>query len=192
MDRFSQIRQHVAAALREIAENLPGERLLVGKVMTREPITISMDATVLELVQLFHAKEFRHPLVTDHEGCLVGVVSDRDVIRCFGPEKYPQEDVLNSITTAEIMSTDLVTTSPETPLENAVELLFGYGINCLPVVSAGQASRHSDHDRLVPRPRRAVGRLASNARPRPRGFAARLAAAASGGSPFPVRFLQPA
>jgi acetoin utilization protein AcuB len=137
MERFSQKRQQVATALREIAENLPGERLLVGKVMTRDPITISMDATVLQLVQLFHAKEFRHPLVTDHEGCLVGVVSDRDVIRCFGPDKYPQEDVLNSITTAEIMSTDLVTTSPETSLENAVELLFGYGINCLPVVSHG-------------------------------------------------------
>lgn len=138
MERFNRKRQQVATALREIAENLAGERLLVGKVMTCNPITISPHATVLELVQLFHAKEFRHPLVTDAEGCLVGVVSDRDVIRCFGPGKYPPEEVLTSITTSEIMSTDLVTTSPDASLESAVELLFGYGISCLPVATGGK------------------------------------------------------
>ncbi len=135
MDRLDPKRQHIAASLREIGEFRPHEPLRVGKVMTRDPITISVDASVFDLVQLFHAKEFRHPLVTDGDGRLVGVVSDRDVIRCFGPGRYPQEDLLKSITTGEIMSTDLVTTSPEAALENAVELLFGYGISCLPVVS---------------------------------------------------------
>lgn len=135
MDRLDQKRRQITEAMREIAESRPGSPLLVGQVMTREPITISGDACILDLVQLFHAKEFRHPLVTDQDGSLIGVVSDRDVIRCFGPGRYPQENVLKSITTAEIMSTDLVTTSPEAPLEGALELLFGYGINCLPVVS---------------------------------------------------------
>lgn len=138
MDRIYEKRQQVAAALRELAEGSPDERLCVGKVMTRHPITISIDATVLDLVQLFHAREFRHPLVTDGEGRLAGVVSDRDVIRCFGPDKYPEEAVLKSITAGQIMSTDLVTTSPEASLESAVDLLFGYGINCLPVVSEGK------------------------------------------------------
>jgi CBS domain-containing protein len=89
-------------------------------------------------VKLFHAKEFRHPLVTDADGNLVGVVSDRDVIRCFGPGRYPAEDVLRGITAAEIMSTDLVTISPEVPVQQAIELLCGYGINCLPVVSGAK------------------------------------------------------
>lgn len=39
--------------------------------MTRDPIAISVDASVFDLVQLFHAKEFRHPLVTDGDGRLV-------------------------------------------------------------------------------------------------------------------------
>ncbi len=138
MDRLDPKRQQISAALLEILERHPGDTLAVGQVMTRNPITISAEATILDLVQLFHAKEFRHPLVTDSEGHLVGVVSDRDVIRCFGPGRYPQEDVLKSISTAEIMSTDLVTTSPDAPLDGAVEMLFGYGINCLPVVEAGK------------------------------------------------------
>jgi CBS domain-containing protein len=103
--------------------------------MTANPSCISPEATLLELVKLFHAKEFRHPLVTDADANLVGVVSDRDVIRCFGPGRYPAEETLKGITAADIMSTDLVTISPEAPLEQAIELLCGYGINCLPVVS---------------------------------------------------------
>lgn len=103
-------------------------------VMTANPICISPDTTLLELVKLFHAKEFRHPLVTDANGQLVGVVSDRDVIRCFGPGRYPDQNVLEGVTAAEIMSRDLVTLAPDAPLEQAIELICGYGINCLPVV----------------------------------------------------------
>jgi CBS domain-containing protein len=110
----------------------------VAEAMTANPSCISPEATLLDLVKLFHAKEFRHPLVTDADGNLVGVVSDRDVIRCFGPGRYPAEDVLKGITAADIMSTDLVTISPDAPLEQAIELLCGYGINCLPVVSGAK------------------------------------------------------
>ena len=134
MDRLDRKRQQILAALSEAVEH-GQDRLRVGQVMTPDPACISADASILDLVRLFHAKEFRHPLVTDAEGNLVGVVSDRDVIRCFGPAKYPPEDVLRGITAAEIMSTDVVTVSPDDPLEQAIELLFGYGINCLPVVS---------------------------------------------------------
>ncbi len=137
MDRLDRKRQQVLDALSEAAEH-GHDQLRVGQVMTPDPACISADASILELVRLFHAKEFRHPLITDAEGNLIGVVSDRDVIRCFGPSKYPQEEVLRGITTAEIMSTDVVTVSPDDPLEQAIELLFGYGINCLPVVSGAR------------------------------------------------------
>lgn len=135
MDRLDPKRRQIAEALLEIAERQPGAPLLVGQVMTRDPITVSADASLLDLVELFHAQEFRHPLVTDGDRRLVGVVSDRDVIRCFGPGKCPPEEVLRSLTTADIMSTDLVTTTPEATLKAALELIFGYAINCLPVLS---------------------------------------------------------
>ncbi|HJT31748.1 MAG TPA: CBS domain-containing protein [Pirellulales bacterium] len=137
MDRLDRKRQQVLEALGELIEQ-GQDRLRVGQVMTPDPACISADASILELVRLFHAKEFRHPLVTDAEGNLIGVVSDRDVIRCFGPAKYPPEEVLRGITAAEIMSTDVVTASPDDLLEQAIEQLFGYGINCLPVVSGGR------------------------------------------------------
>lgn len=135
MDRLDRKRRQLNTLLNQIVINGSAREVAVGDVMTANPSCISPEATLLELVKLFHAKEFRHPLVTDADGNLVGVVSDRDVIRCFGPGRYPAEDILKGITAADIMSTDLVTISPEAPLEQAIELLCGYGINCLPVVS---------------------------------------------------------
>ena len=137
MDRLDRKRQQLES-LFDIARQASGETVAVGDVMTVGPTCISPSATLLELVKLFHAKEFRHPLVADADGRLVGVVSDRDVIRCFGPGRYPEERVLESVTAADIMSTDLVTISPEAPLAQAIELLCGFGINCLPVVEGGK------------------------------------------------------
>ena len=135
MDRLDRKRHQLTPFIDHLVQLGTDTPVSVGDVMTANPSCISPEATLLDLVKLFHAKEFRHPLVTDADGNLVGVVSDRDVIRCFGPGHYPSEEILRKITAAEIMSTDLVTISPEAPVQQAIELLCGYGINCLPVVS---------------------------------------------------------
>lgn len=137
MDRLDRKRRQLASLCGRVARRT-ASRVAVADVMTSHPSCISSSATLLELVKLFHAKEFRHPLVTDEEGNLLGVVSDRDVIRCFGPGRYPEDGVLERVTAADIMSTDLVTITPEAPLEQAIDLMCGYGINCLPVISGGK------------------------------------------------------
>lgn len=133
MNRIDRKRRQLAKVCEDLRQRRGGS-VSVRSVMTVSPTCISPETTLLELVKLFHAKEFRHPLVTDADGELVGVVSDRDVIRCFGPGRYPDQQVLESVTAAEIMSRDLVTISADAPLEQAIELICGYGINCLPVV----------------------------------------------------------
>ena len=126
-------RQQMEIAVELVRQGSQSE-VLVDQVMTPRPNCISAESSVLELVRLLHEREFRHPLVTDAAGRLVGVVSDRDVLRCFGPGTYPEEHRLAAIKTSEIMSTDLITLSPRTPLLTAVRMMFDYGINCLPVV----------------------------------------------------------
>lgn len=136
MDRLESKRNQVLEALGDAERWERQGGLTVGQVMTVEPSCISPDMNALELVKLFHAKQFRHLLVVQ-EGHLAGVISDRDVIRCLGPEHSPQRDVLTRITAAEIMSTDLVTVGPETSLDKAAVMMLEEGISCLPVVSEG-------------------------------------------------------
>jgi acetoin utilization protein AcuB len=125
----------VLDALDEAARQGKPGQLLIRDVMTANPDCISADTTALELVDLFHTREFRHPLVTDDAGRLVGVISDRDVLRCFGPEKHPKLEILAGIRADDIMSTELVTVCPDSPLEHAVNMMLDFGISCLPVVS---------------------------------------------------------
>ena len=133
MDRLDIKRVQIQDACEE-SHASGGQQLLVGQVMTPSPRCISTETTVLELVKLFHAKQFRHLLVTDESGKLRGIVSDRDVIRCFGPSKYPKPELLEKIRTERVMSGDIITVSPQTPLERAVVTMLEHGVSCLPVV----------------------------------------------------------
>ncbi len=131
MDRINIKRNQ----LRETLSADTGNGFRVAHAMTVEPICVLPETSVLELVELFHAKQFRHVLVVDHEGRLAGIVSDRDVLRCFGPQETPKRAALAAIHVGELMSKDLVTVRPETPLVQAVTLMVEEGISALPVLN---------------------------------------------------------
>jgi len=134
MDRISAKQARIFAALQD---NQRQGGLLARDVMTVAPSCIPPTTTTLELIDLFHAKLFRHLLVTCPDEGLVGVVSDRDVIRCLGPDKSPKKSRLAGIAAGEIMSTDLITIGPNTPLERAVRIVVDQGISCLPILADG-------------------------------------------------------
>ena len=133
MNRLDVKRVQVRAELEgSLAADGPLE---VSQFMTAAPDCISADATAMDLIKKFHQKEFRHLLVTDDDGRLVGVISDRDVIRCLGPTSAPRRTTLAETRAHELMSTDLITVRPNTPLTKAVSLMVDHGISCLPVLA---------------------------------------------------------
>ena len=134
MDRISVKEAQVHAAL---DDNPRKGDLLVRDVMTVAPSCIPPTATTLELIELFHIKQFRHLLVACPQKGLVGIISDRDALRCLGPDKSPNKSRLAGIAASEIMSTDLITIGPNTPLDRAVQIMVDQGISCLPVLVDG-------------------------------------------------------
>lgn len=114
-----------------------GGPVTVDEVMTPSPVVVPPTATVRELVQLFHTEEFRHPLVADVNGRLLGVVSDRDVLRCLNPLGPSVSKQLSAVTAADIMSVDVVTIEADATLRAAIAAMLEHGISCLPVVRRG-------------------------------------------------------
>ena len=106
----------------------------VRDVMTPAPTCIDSQASILQIVRLVHAKKFRHLLITDEQNELVGVVSDRDIVRCFGPGEFPDDSVLEKMRAADIMSTDVVSVGPNASVAACIDEMLDHGINCLPVV----------------------------------------------------------
>lgn len=130
MNRLQRKRTQVA----EVLDGALGECLTVEQVMTAKPSCIAPETTALELVRLFHAHCFRHLLVAGADGRLIGIISDRDVLRCLGLGDADQRALLARISAAEIMSRDLLTIEPGASLERAVGLMLEHGISCLPVL----------------------------------------------------------
>lgn len=137
MDRIDRKRVQILDALETLQRANSDEQLLAGQVMTGQPSCISADTCVLELVRMIHANAFRHLLVTDKDGQLLGVISDRDVLRCLGPGAADKEK-LTRIVAGDLMSTDLVTITSQTPLVQAIGILIDQGISCLPIVDEGR------------------------------------------------------
>ncbi len=135
MNRLDVKRIQIREAVRRLGGCPAQGRLKVRDVMTPAPTCIASTTSVLDVVRMFHAKEFRHLLVTDPRGRLLGLVSDRDVLRCFGPGRYPDQEKLAGIAAIDIMSSDLITVSPETSLATAASDLLGHGISSLPVLA---------------------------------------------------------
>jgi len=134
MDLTSAKQTRIHAALQDSRRQ---GGLLARDVMTVAPSCISPTTTTLELIGLFHAKQFRHLLVTCPEKGLLGIISDRDALRCLGPDKSPNKSRLAGIAASEIMSTDLITIGPNTPLDRVVQIMVDQGISCLPVLVDG-------------------------------------------------------
>jgi len=58
--------------------------MLVSEVMTEDVVRIDMDTTMSEIRDRFELTRFRHAVVIE-EGRVVGVISDRDLLRTVSP-----------------------------------------------------------------------------------------------------------
>jgi CBS domain-containing membrane protein len=86
----------------------------------------------------------RHLPVLDDDGeTLVGIVSQRDLFRgalaqAIGYGQHARRKLLNSLLVKDVMTTDVTTTTPETPLVEAARVLMERKIGCLPVLDNGR------------------------------------------------------
>lgn len=103
--------------------------LRVADAMTRDPITLRPHHTFAEVVSFMAQHPFRHFLVVESPGRLVGVISDRDVLRALA--RTPN---WHTSCARELMSRDVIVVKPDTELSLATGEMLSKRINCLPVV----------------------------------------------------------
>jgi CBS-domain-containing membrane protein len=106
-----------------------GRNQCVADVMTRKTVTLSPHHGFTEAVSLMADRHFRHIVVVDTGGKILGVISDRDILRTLArTANWQTKDV------SQIMTRDPFTVKRETPLVVAVAKIVSKRINCLPVL----------------------------------------------------------
>lgn len=113
--------------------------MLVRDCMSSPPITITLDTSLQDALKLV----FRHPCrrlpVVDKEGRLVGLVSKQD-LPYASPKSgrylsiFEQQYQLASLHVQDILTTEVVTTTPDTIVEDAARLMVDNRTNYLAVV----------------------------------------------------------
>jgi CBS domain-containing protein len=105
----------------------------VLKKKGREICSVAPNATVYDAIALMAAKNVAAVLVIS-EGDLVGIVSARD----YGRKVVLQGKSSRDVRVQEIMTTSLVTITPDTSVLDAMALMTHHHIRHLPVLAEGK------------------------------------------------------
>lgn len=114
----------------------------IGKLMSHPPVTIGPDDRLLLAREIFTRTNFHHLLVVEDRQ-LVGVMSDRDLLRALSPalgtrlENARDTATLNKYV-HQVMSRKLVVLGPDDDIRDAIAIFNNRQISCIPVVSESQ------------------------------------------------------
>ncbi len=114
----------------------------VRDIMQSKVVTISAGDTLSTVEDIMTLGGVRHMPVV-HRGVLVGVVSERDLLRAslsnlteFGMEE--RRAFLQGVEITQVMSTPPVVISPDATVPQAARMLVEHKIGCLPVLEEGK------------------------------------------------------
>ena len=111
----------------------------VETIMSENGHCVLPEVTLADLRQIFKEVPYHHLLVA-RDGDLLGIISDRDVLRMSSPfidtaNATVQDQSLLETKAQDFMSTKLITVKKDTLVDTAAILLMEHNISCLPVVS---------------------------------------------------------
>jgi len=115
------------------------EKLKVCDLMTTNVVTIGMDDTLKSARSIFDRRKFHHLLVIE-DGKVVGVLSDRDLLKNLSPflgspfSQRPQDAATLQKKAHQMMSRKLVSIGPDETISLAAERMMHERVSCLPVV----------------------------------------------------------
>jgi CBS domain-containing protein len=111
----------------------------VRDLMSRPVKTLERNDKLTVADRTMNSERIRHLPVLDDSGRVVGIVSQRDLflsalVRALGFGSASRDRTFAVIPVKEVMTENVVTTTPDTPISAAAQLMVDRRIGCLPVV----------------------------------------------------------
>ncbi len=114
----------------------------VAKIMSPAPVVVEPETSLRTVWRLMAEHRIRHIPVVSADG-LVGVISDRDVREVL-PSPASEDEAaefaaaMDRMAVWDVMTEQIMTVTPQTPLAHAAHLLARHKIGCLPVIETGR------------------------------------------------------
>lgn len=132
--------------IRESKTGDGGKIMIVSMWMARDLITINPETTVTEAATIMAAKHIRRLPIVENKGMInhpIGIITATDILHAHPPHVNPftinvPDNPSSHITAGEIMSRNLQTIAPETPVEEAAQIMCSQKISTLLVIQKGR------------------------------------------------------
>lgn len=108
-------------------------------IMTANPVTIRLDKSLREALELMEQHNCKHLPVMSAQGHLIGVISDRDCRHALNSpfvvrERWQDESLVSKLEVRQVMSPAPIIVEPDAPASEAARLMLTHKIGCLPVM----------------------------------------------------------
>lgn len=111
----------------------------VSDLMSRNILTGYVKNSFTHTLRLFSQMPFHHLPIVNVKTELIGMVSSNDMMKILTVQlamlnDFTEDGLNNAIDISEIMTTDVITVSPEATIKEALFLFCEHNIHSLPVV----------------------------------------------------------
>ena len=116
-------------------------RLTVRDVMTQRVYRVGPDSTVREVLDLISEHKLSAIPVVDEDRVVLGMVSDRDLMRFLLPRMQKSAEIpasLREVPVREVMSRSVICVSEDQALAEVTSIMVSKDLERLPVVSEGK------------------------------------------------------
>ena len=127
------ILKKIAVYQQELEERQKEKKLafLARHLMTPDPVTIAPDQSLFEIQRVFADRGFRHLPVVDETGRLVGIVSDRDILKF----SRLTDEQAQSVPVSHMMTPRAYAATTDTSIYDIAKLMLTEKFSSLPILS---------------------------------------------------------
>ena len=126
----------------------------IGEAMASPVITVKETDAFAVVHEKFAIYDLRHLPVVNQAGCIVGIITQRDLYQIHSPRRledggwYYDDEDLNEFVLMKVMIPKPFTLKPSNSLYEAIEATILYKFGCIPIVDdanhpCGILTRHT-------------------------------------------------
>lgn len=117
--------------------------MLVKNRMSKHPLTIAEDEPISAAHKYMQEQHVRHLPVLNRAGTMVGLVTEEDLLKAqpsaaTSLSVWEIHYLISRIKVKDVMVRDVISTTEDTPIEEAALVMAERKISCLPVLRDGQ------------------------------------------------------
>ncbi|MHC4488657.1 MAG: CBS domain-containing protein [Planctomycetota bacterium] len=118
---------------KQVTKDIMTKEIKIKEIMTKEVISVRKNTPVSEVVELLGKNDITGVPVVEDDMTLVGIVTEKDVLRLFHADEELNNETVNSIMTQPAVFFD-----ENEALPDVCDYLMNYSVRRVPVTSNGK------------------------------------------------------